>query len=112
MPSKEDTEIALQGVATRFKEPDLQEKFRGFKRDVVFTFTDLHLSYLFKVHEASVGPTNLAADVKNQVEVVTDSATFLGILSQTVDGFSAFLSGKLKVHGPISDLLKLQELLK
>lgn len=112
MPSQEEIETALHTIATRFREPDLQERFKGLKRDVVFTFTDLNASYLFKIREASIEPTNMQPGDKSRVEVVTDSTTFLGILNRTVDGFAAFTSGKLKVHGPISDLLKLQELLK
>ncbi len=111
MPPKEEIETALQGIAARFKEPALQERFKSFKRDVVFKFTDLDTSYLFKIHEATVTPTDLQAD-KQQVEVITDGATFLGIINRSIDGFTAFLDGRLKVHGPISDLLKLQELLK
>lgn len=111
LPSKEEVEIALQGIAARFKEPAVQEHFKSFKRDVVFNFTDINASYLFKIHEATITPTALQAD-KQQVEVIIDGATFLGILNQSIDGFSAFLDGRLKVHGPISDLLKLQELLK
>ncbi len=111
MPTKEELETTLQGIAARFKEPTLQERFKSFKRDVVFNFTDLDTSYLFKIREATVTPTNVRAD-KQQVEVITDGATFLGILNRSIDGFAAFLDGRLKVHGPISDLLKLQELLK
>ena len=111
LASKEEIETALQGIAARFQEPTLQDRFRNFKRDVVFNFTDLDASYLFKIHEAKVTPTELKAD-KQQVEVITDGATFLGILNRSIDGFTAFLDGRLKVHGPISDLLKLQELLK
>ncbi len=111
MPSKAEVETALQGIATRFREPAVQERFKSFKRDVILNFTDLHASYLFKLKEAAITPTDLQAD-KQQVEVITDGATFLGILNQSIDGFAAFLDGRLKVHGPISDLLKLQELLK
>ncbi len=111
LASKEEIETALQGIATRFKEPALQERFKSFKRDVVFNFNDLDASYLFKIHEATVTATDLKAN-KQQVEVITDGATFLGILNRNIDGFTAFLDGRLKVHGPISDLLKLQELLK
>ncbi len=111
LPSREEVESALQGIAARFKEPALQERFKGFKRDVVFNFTDINTSYLFKIHEATVTPTDVQAD-KQQVEVITDGTTFLGILNRSIDGFSAFLDGRLKVHGPISELLKLQELLK
>ena len=109
--SKEKVEAALQGIAARFREPGVQERFKSFKRDVILNFTDLNVSYLFKIKEAVITPTDLQAD-KQQVEVITDGATFLGILDQSVDGFTAFLDGRLKVHGPISDLLKLQELLK
>ncbi len=111
LPSKAEVETALQGIAVRFREPAVQERFKSFKRDVILKFTDLNASYLFKVKEAAITPTDLQAD-KQQVEVITDGATFLGILNQSVDGFAAFLDGRLKVHGPISDLLKLQELLK
>lgn len=96
----------------RFKEPAVQAKFRDFKRDVILSFTDLDSSYLLKIHEASVGPFTGALDKKVQVQVVMDSGTFLGILNRTVDGVSALLSGKIKVHASLSDLLKLQELLK
>ena len=111
MSSKQDVETALQGIAARFREPGVQERFKSFKRDVILNFTDLNASYLFKVKEAIITPTDLQAD-KQRVEVTTDGATFLGILNQSVDGFAAFLDGRLKVHGPISDLLKLQDLLK
>ncbi len=109
--SKEKVETALQGIAARFREPAVQKRFKNFKRDVILNFTDLNASYLFRIKEATIVPTDLQAD-KQQVEVITDGVTFLGILNQSVDGFTAFLDGRLKVHGPISDLLKLQELLK
>lgn len=111
LPSKEEVETALQGLAARFREPANRERFKSFKRDVILNFTDLNASYIFKIKEAIITPTDLHAD-KQQVEVVTDAATFLGILNRSVDGLAAFLDGRLKVHGPISDLLKLQELLK
>ncbi len=108
MASKEAVETALGVIATHLKDPSIQARVKGLKQDITLTFTDLNLSYAVKVHDATVAPTIVRPGEKHQVEVMTDSETFLGIINRKIDGFSAFTSGKLKVHGSISDLLKLQ----
>ncbi len=102
----------MQRIGERLREPETQARFKDFKQNLALTFTDLNLSYLIRIQEATVELLNPETEVKHQVAVVTDSATFLGILNRSVDGLSAFTSGKLKVHGSIPDLLKLQGLLR
>ncbi len=112
MTTKVEIEAALHTIESRLKEPEVQARLKGVKQDLTLTFTDLNLSYLVRVQEAIVEPTIVQPGEKHRVELVTDGETFLGILNRRVDALSAFTGGRLKVHGSLSDLLKLQSLLR
>jgi putative sterol carrier protein len=45
------------------------------------------------------------------IEISTDSRTFLDILHKEISPIGAYSTGKLKVKGKLTDLMKLQKLL-
>jgi len=111
MPTKEQVFESLDGVRKRFDEPEIKERFKGFKRDIHFKFTDLGVDYVLSITEDANATLREGTVEKPNIAVETDGATFLGIRNRTISGTAAYMSGKLKVKGVMPDLLRLQRLL-
>jgi len=111
MPTKEQVFESLDGIRKKFDEPDMKEKFKGFRRDMQFRFPDLNTSYVLSVAEDASASLKEGTVEKPNITVEMDSATFLGIRNKTISGTQAYMSGKLKVKGAMPDLLKLQRLM-
>jgi len=111
MPTKEQVFESLDGIRKKFDEPEIKEKFKGFKRDMHFKFTDLGADYVLSITEDASATLREGTVEKPNITIETDSATFLGIRNKTISGTQAYMSGKLKVKGVMPDLLKLQRLM-
>jgi putative sterol carrier protein len=111
MPTKEQVFESLDGIRKKLDEPDMKEKFKGFKRDMQFKFPDLNVTYVLSITEDSSATLKEGTVEKPNIAVEMDSATFLGIRNKTISGTQAYMSGKLKVKGAMPDLLKLQRLM-
>lgn len=111
MPTKEQVFESLDEIRKRFDDPSVKEKFKGFKREILFRFPDLNAEYVLSVNEDASATLKEGTAEKPNVTVEMDSATFLGIRNKTISATQAYMSGKLKVKGAMPDLLKLQKLL-
>jgi len=111
MPTKDQVFESLDGIKKKFDDPDMKEKFKGFKRDMQFKFSDLNAAYVLSITEDATATLKEGTVEKPSISVETDSATFLGIRNKTISGTQAYMSGKLKVKGAMPDLLKLQRLM-
>jgi len=89
----------------------MKEKFKGFKRDIQFTFNDLNKTYVLRVTEEATATLTEEKIEKPNIGIETDSTTFLGIREKKVSGTRAYMTGKIKVKGAMPDLLKMQKLL-
>src|SRR5215469_3145235 len=101
----------LERIRARFDQPETRSKFQGFARTIQFMFTDLQRNFVLSI--AQDGNATLAQETLPQpdIKVTTSSDILAGILDRTVNPELAFITRKLKVSGPMEDLLKLQKLL-
>jgi len=111
MPTKEQVLESLDGIRKKFDDPDIREKFKGFKREMQFKFMDIGANYVLSITEDANATLKEGTTETPHITIETDSATFLGVRNKTISGTQAYMSGKLKVKGVMSDLLKLQRLM-
>jgi putative sterol carrier protein len=111
MATKEEIESALKTVAGKLDDPKMKERFSKFNKTMQFSFRDAGLDYVLRFEGGEVKEMREGKAEKPEVSVDIDSDTFLGILNKEINAISAYSSGKIKVNGEMSDLLKLQKLL-
>ncbi len=111
MPTKEQVYESLDGIRKKFDDPSIKEKFKGFKREMQFRFTDIGANYVLSITEDPSATLKEGTVDTPNITIDTDSTTFLGVRNKTISGTQAYMSGKLKVKGVMSDLLKLQRLM-
>lgn len=111
MASKDEILKHLQTVRQKFKDPETKTKFTGFDRTLEFQFTDLNASYHTRIHDQKMEPFTQGSLEKPNLLVTTDSSTLIGILEGRLSPLDAYSTGKLKVKGSMTDLLKLQILM-
>jgi len=109
MPTKKDVMDALQRWTKLLEQhSDLASQFAGYKKTLLITLPDLK----FAVQMVFEG-TNRAHLVEGAVptpdmSLTVDSKLFLGICNGETDPMEAFMNGKLKPKGNMTDLQRLE----
>ncbi|HIH97588.1 MAG TPA: SCP2 sterol-binding domain-containing protein [Thermoplasmata archaeon] len=111
MATKEEVIKALEEVKAKFEDPTLKKKFGTFTKNMQFTFSDLGTSFAFEIVNGEVKSMEEKEIEKPDISATTDSETFLGIANKSISSMHAYTSGKIKVKGAMTDLLKLQKIL-
>ena len=110
--TREDTiQEAFQTLQERYNDPNFRQQLQGYSRIIKFTFTDLQDPYIIAIDQGNI--TYLSnKDIKTpDIAITTDSTLFLDILDKKISPLIAYSTGKLKVKGNLTDLMKLQKLL-
>jgi putative sterol carrier protein len=68
-------------------------------------------SWRIELDDGSVRVTEAGPDVPADCVVEADERTFLGIVRREKNPVMAYMTGKVKVHGGVSKLVELQEIL-
>lgn len=87
------------------------KRFSKWNKSMAITFTDFDKTYISTVTEGKPSDPELQSIDSADVWIRTDSATFIGIMNGSISGMKAYTSGKLKIKGAMTDLLKLQKLM-
>jgi putative sterol carrier protein len=111
MPTKTEVFESLDGIRKKFDDPETKGKFKGFKRDLQFKFTDIEAAYVLSISDDASASLVEGTAEKPNITIETDSSTFLGIRNKKISGTQAYMSGKIRVKGTMPDLLKLQRLM-
>ena len=111
MVTKDEVEKGLREVAKKLDDPKLKERFMKFNKTMQFSFKDMGLNYCLIFESGAVKEMKEGAVEKPDVFVEIGGDTFLGILKKELNPINAYSSGKIKVKGEMTDLLKLQKLL-
>jgi putative sterol carrier protein len=111
MITKEEVYQSLDEIMKKFDDPEVKEKFRGFKRDIQFKFPDIGANYVLRISENASAALVEEEVGRPDITIETDSETFLDIRRRKMSGVQAYMSGRLKVRGSMPDLLKLQRLM-
>ncbi len=108
-------EVILEGInklAERLALPENQSSFKNWSKTILFQFTDLNQTYLLPIENGIAKEIQKVGNETNaDIKIVTDTDTFIKIRKKELSGMKAFQSGKLKVNGSFSDLMKLRKIL-
>ena len=108
---KDDLMAALGKWAAKLDDQNYKERFKGFDKTMQFNFTDapINLLMIFKNETCTLKE----GTVPNPDVVITSaSETIFGITRGEISPTRAFMGGKLKAKGNMSDMLKIQMLMK
>ncbi|MGY5859272.1 MAG: SCP2 sterol-binding domain-containing protein [Candidatus Thorarchaeota archaeon] len=100
----------LQSLSSRFDDPKIQRRFKGYNKTLQFIFPDIDAKMFMRIGDAELLEVG-EGEIEAELQVIMDSAVFLGIIGKTESPMAAYSSGKLKTKGEVPDLLKLQKLL-
>ncbi len=111
MEAKEKLVAALDKWAKKVETPNYKDKFQGFDKSLLFTFTDqaFNLHMVFKDGTCTLKE---GAIPNPDIEIITQSDVILGITSGEINAMKAFLTRKLKAKGDRAAMLKVQLLMK
>ncbi len=102
---------AVTKLKERFADPSVQESLKGFSKTMQFSFTDLKEDYVFTIDDGKL--VNLEKKNLPNANIVITVANSLmeGIMNKTSNPMTAYMTGKLKVKGPMDDLMRMQKLM-
>lgn len=111
-----ETEVVagIQKVFSKLMEEENQRRFRKWNKSIAFTFKELGKTWkttLVAGVPGNVEELEIDKSAKYDIQVLTDTETWLGILNKEIKAMSAITSGKLKIKGKVTDLIKLKRVL-
>ena len=101
----------LEKMRDKFKDPVIQQKYKGFTRTLSFEFPDLKESYVLTITDGKDPVLEKKTIPNPNISIVWSSDVFVGIQEKKVNPTSAYMTGKLKVKGSMDDLMKLQSIM-
>ena len=107
MPDIDDMRTALKKWIDVFDDPEVAAEFEGFNKTMQFIFPDIDLKMQLVFEGAKV---TIVEGFKEDADMslTVPSDMFLGITSGEINPMDAFMEGKLKPVGDMSDLEKLE----
>ena len=112
--SESDVLAGINKVLAKFAEDENQKRFKKWNKKVGFTFREFGKTWTTQLsdgkasdlHEDPIDKTG-----KYDIQILTDSETWLGIVSKEIKAMDAITSGKLKIKGKVTDLIKLKRVM-
>ena len=110
MATAEELKGAIQKWVQVLADPEVAREFEGYNKTMQFIFsdTDVKVQLVFEGAKTKI-LDGFRPDA--DMSLTVSSETFMGIASGEVDPMDAFMEGKLKPTGDVTDLEKLQALL-
>jgi len=95
----------------RFADPAVQDSLKGFSKTMQFSFTDLKEDYVFTVNDGKLANVEKKSLPNANIVITVANSLMEGIMNKTSNPMTAYMTGKLKVKGPMDDLMRLQKLM-
>jgi alkyl sulfatase BDS1-like metallo-beta-lactamase superfamily hydrolase len=108
MPTPEECRAALEQLAARL---DGDQRAAGFDRSVSAEITDVGLTFHGTLHDGVLGGITAEPAPRAQVRMVLTSEALLELADGRLTLATGWLSGRLKIHASLPDLLRLRTLL-
>lgn len=110
--TQEDTiKEAFKILQDKYNNPEFRQHLQDYTKIIKFTFTNLQDPYIIKINKGNIMDLSDKNIETPDIEISTDITTFLDILHKKINPIMAYSTGKLKVKGKLTDLIKLQKLL-
>ena len=110
--SEEGYIVAVGKLRENFFSEKAKKSFRKWNKTMGFEFTDIDKTVYFNIESGVPGEIIEGVPGKINIKIITDTETWVKVMSGEIGGMKAYTSGKLKVKGKMPDLLKLQKLMK
>lgn len=103
---------AFKKMLSNFQKDEKSKKrFAKWNKSMAVTFTDLEKTYVSEITTGVPNDPEAKEIEKADIWIRVDSTTWIGIMAGDISGMKAYTSGKLKIKGKMTDLLKLQKLM-
>jgi len=104
-------EEAINIVRNRFEDPNIRKSLSGFSKTIRLDFPDKNISYVMRIENGELKEFEAKSVENPDAVIVMDSETFVGLINKKISPVRAYMTGKIKVKGSASDLLKLRKVL-
>jgi putative sterol carrier protein len=111
LATREEIIAGLEKVRSKFSEEKIKKEFTGFSRTFEYVFKDLGISFHIVIKNGIPGELQNTAAEKPDIQLTMDSQMFIEIMDGRTNGMKAYTSGKLKIKGSVTDMIKLQKLM-
>jgi len=101
----------IKNILLKLDKEENKKKFRNWEKIVAFYFSDIEKSWYSQITEGKASEPIEGKPEKIDIQITTDSETWLKIINKEIKMMNAFTSGKLKVKASMKDILKLQQVL-
>lgn len=102
---------SITKLKERLADPSVQESLKGFSKTMQFSFTDLKEDYVFTLNEGKLVSLEKKSLPNANITITVANSLMEGIMNKTSNPMTAYMTGKLKVKGPMDDLMRLQKLM-
>jgi putative sterol carrier protein len=103
---------AINKMLNNFRHEKAKKRFRKWNKVMAWEFTDLGKTFHSTITAGEPSSPLEGVPEKADIRIITDSNTWAGILSGEISGMKAYTGKKLDVKGKMTDLLKLQKVMK
>ncbi|GAB4319409.1 MAG: hypothetical protein Kow0069_22910 [Promethearchaeota archaeon] len=108
----ETLEQAFSAIKARYTDNEkVRKKFKKWDKPIQLNFTDTGKHFQIQINFDQGIDVVEANDPDCEIQVHFDTETLLAILNKELGGVKAYSSGKIKVDGKITQLLKLKALM-
>ncbi|MEX2690214.1 MAG: SCP2 sterol-binding domain-containing protein [Candidatus Njordarchaeales archaeon] len=111
MSENPEFETAINEVIERFSNPEITKSLANFTRTLKLEFPDIKTLYVLNIENGQLKEVKKESVEKADISVSMNSDTFIGVINKTISPVKAYMTGKIKVKGSMSDLLKLRKVL-
>jgi putative sterol carrier protein len=111
MNSKKEIEDALNIIKNKLNDPKFKHLFENYTKNIQFSFPDINSIYLLKIIKGQIESFKEETINTPDIYITINIKILIDILNKKINTMNAYATGKLKVKGRLTDLLKLQKLL-
>jgi putative sterol carrier protein len=111
MNSKKEIEDVLNIIKNKLNDPKLKHRFENYTKNIQFSFPDINSTYLMKINKGKIESFKEEKSNTPDIHITTNINILIDILNKKINTMNAYATGKLKVKGKLTDLLKLQKII-
>jgi putative sterol carrier protein len=102
----------VKGQAAKFMDERISKAFKKWNKTMEYFFTDIEEYYKIVLVNGEPVEVSEGKAEKADIKYEMSTETFYAIVKKELSGMKAYNQKKVKVKGPMSDLMKLQKLEK
>jgi putative sterol carrier protein len=111
-PTKQELMNSLEKMVGNIEHPKNKKRFARYNKILQFDFTDNKEALCHIVFQEGTATIVDGQNEDAELLITTTTEVIMAIMDGTLSPARAFMAGKIKAHGPMTDLMKLQALMK